>query len=150
MAKTACEVFDEYLAAQAAGDIDQVMRLIDENALFDVNRGRYAGDDIRKFHERLQAIHSVTNPVETKEPEPQRITALLDQTDDDLKPLGIEKIQLDADITVHDGKILNFTARPTSASLALIAEARTAGKSSEGVRLAERAGNLPHQPDKHE
>lgn len=145
MSKPAKEVFDAYLAAQAEGDMDMVMQLISDDAVFDVGRGRYRGDGIRQFHDRLQAIHSVTTPIKVAEPEPNHITALLDQYDDDLKPLGIEKIQLEADVVTSDGKIQNFTARPNSASLALIAAARAAGRTSEGVELAEQAGNLPSQ-----
>lgn len=143
MNKLAKEVFDEYLAAQAAGDIDRVMLLIADDAVFDVGRGRYTGESIRQFHERLQAIHSATTPIKVEESEPNHITALLDQYDDDLKPLGIEKILLEADITTSEGKIQGFTARPTRHSLALLAAARDSGRTSEGVELAERASNLP-------
>ena len=143
MNKPAKEVFDEYLTAQAEGDVNKVMQLISDDAVFDVGRGRYTGDGIRQFHERLQAIHSVTAPIEVTEPEPNHITALLDQYDDDLKPLGIEKIQLEADVMTSEGKIQNFTARPNPASLALLAAARDSGHTSEGIELAEKASNLP-------
>jgi hypothetical protein len=45
-----------------------------------------------------------------------------------------------------DGRIRRFTARPTPESIAALAAARDAGRSSEGVRLAERAGTLPPAP----
>lgn len=145
MNKPAKEVFDEYLTAQAEGDVDKVMQLISDDAVFDVGRGRYTGDSIRQFHDRLQAIHSVTTPIKVEEPEPNHLTALLDQYDDDLKPLGIEKIQLEADIMTGDEKIQSFTARPNPLSLAILAAARDSGRTSEGIELAEQAGNLPPQ-----
>lgn len=145
------EVFDNYLAAQATGDIDKVMQLISDDATFDVGRGTYTGDGIREFHERLQSIHSVTRVIDDNEISPEHITALLDQSDDDLKPLGLDKIQLEADIVTNDaGRIITFTARPTPASLALIAAARDGGRSSEGVKLAEQAGILPTEPKEEE
>lgn len=151
MANQALEVFNNYLAAQAEGDIDKVMQLISDDATFDVGRGVYTDDGIRHFHERLQDINSVTEVIEVNEVSPEHITALLDQSDEDLKPLGIEKIQLDADIATNEqGQIRAFTARPTPASLALIASARDTGRTSEGVKLAEQAGTLLTNPSEHE
>jgi hypothetical protein len=147
MSLFAREILNEYLAVQASGDIDELMRLISDDAIFDVGRGQYkGGEEIRQFHERLKSIHSATTAVQIEEVSPDHVTALLDQRDDDLQPLGIEKIQLETDVITNEERIRTFTARPTPASLALIAAARDAGRSSEGVALAERAGNLPPAP----
>lgn len=151
MANQAHQVFDNYLAAQAAGDTDRVMQLIADDAVFDVGRGKYVSDGIRQFHERLQDIKSATHVIEVDEISPKHITALLDQSDDDLKPLGIERIQLEADIVINDqGQIRTFTARPTPSSLSQIAAARSGGRTSEGVRMAEQAGTLPPKPQDKE
>jgi hypothetical protein len=143
MAKPAHEVFDDYLAAQATGDIEEVMQYIAPNAVFDVGRGRYTGEEIRQFHERLFDIQSATNAVEIEEEAPERLTAILDQSDDDLRQLGIDKIQLQADIVTNGDRIQMFTARPNPASLAILAAARDAGQTSKGIELAEQAGTLP-------
>ena len=76
-----------------------------------------------------------------------RVVAVFEQRDDDLAPLGIDAIHLDVEVEVApDGRIRRFTARPTSESIAALTAARDAGRSSEGVRLAERAGTLPPAP----
>lgn len=147
MTKGAHEVFDNYLAAQATGDIEEVMQYIAPEAVFDVGRGRYTGEGIRQFHERLFDIQSTTTPAKIEEETANRLTATLDQSDDDLRQLGIDKIQLLADIVTNEGRIQAFTARPSPASLAILAAARDAGQTSKGIELAEQAGTLPRRAD---
>jgi hypothetical protein len=141
------DVLTRYLAAQNAGDVDGALALIAEDAVFDVGRGRYVGDAVRGFLERLRDVHSVTTVVSLDERDGSHVAAVLDQRDDDLAPLGIDAIRLDADVDAVGGRITRFAARPTPESLARIAAARDAGRRSEGVDLAERAGTLPPPPD---
>lgn len=134
----------KYLSAQAAGDVEDALELIADDAVFDVGRGRFQGGDVRTFLERLRRIHSVTTVVDLEEHRPREVTGVLAQRDDDLAPLGLDEIRLDVDVTVNDdARIVRFRARPTAESLAAISKARDAGRRSEGVDLAERAGNLP-------
>lgn len=141
------DVLARYLAAQNAGDIDGALALIAPDAAFDVGRGVYEGDAVRVFLERLRDVHSVTAVVSLDERGGSHVTAVLDQRDDDLAPLGIDAIALDAEVDVAGGRITRFVARPTPESLARIATARDAGRRSEGVDLAERAGTLPPPTD---
>ena len=84
--------------------------------------GASRGDNIRTFLERLRRIPSATNVVKIEDRETTHAVALLDQTDDDLTPLGIEGIQLNVEVHVsHDARITRLTARPTAESLASIA-----------------------------
>jgi hypothetical protein len=144
MATTKRDVVSSYLAAQSCGDIDAALALIADDAVFDVGRGRYEGHAIREFIERLARIHSVTRVVELEENQSGDVAGTLTQRDDDLRPLGIDEIRLDVQVAVDEnGRIAMFSARPTPESLATIARARDAGRTSEGVELAERSGNLP-------
>ena len=141
--RSAAQVLREYVAAQASGDVDDAMRFIADDAVFDVGRGRYEGAGVRGFLERLRAIHSESRVLQIEERSEDRAAAVFDQRDDDLAPLGIPSIRLDVEVQVTDGRIREFRARPTAESIAALAAARSAGRSSEGVRLAERAGTLP-------
>lgn len=145
MPQSARKVLLAYVDAQRSGSVEDVLATIADDAVFDVGRGRYDGRAaIRAFHERLRRIHSTTHVVRVDERGPGEVVAEFDQRDDDLGPLGIDAIRLN--VTVHvgpDGRIVRFTARPTPESLARIAAARDAGRTSEGVTAAERAGNLP-------
>jgi hypothetical protein len=143
----AADVLGRYLAAQNAGDVDGALALIAPGAVFDVGRGRYEGGAVRGFLERLRDVHSVTAVVSLDERDASHVTAVLGQRDDDLAPLGIDGIELDAEVDVAGGRITRFAARPTPESLARIAAARDAGRRSEGVDLAERAGTLPPPVD---
>lgn len=58
-------------------------------------------------------------------------------------PLGIEAIRLDVRVEVtDDNRIKKFTARPTPESIEALTAARRAGRSSEGLQLAEGAGTI--------
>jgi hypothetical protein len=143
MAASAVEVLREYLAAQAGG-VEAALRLVSDEAVFDVGRGRYEGAAVRGFLERLRAVHSESRLVEAAEPAPGRATAVFEQRDDDLAPLGIDAIRLDVEVELDDdGRIRLFRARPTPESIAARTAARDAGGRSEGIRLAEQAGTLP-------
>lgn len=144
MAGTAVRALEQYLAAQSAGDVDEVMRMLADDVVFDVGRGRYEGEQVRDFLERLRAVHSEVRVVEIADGADGTARAVLEQRDDDLTPLGIASVRLDVEASVDAaGRIALFRARPTPDSLVALAAARGAGRSSEGVRLAERAGTLP-------
>jgi hypothetical protein len=145
MSRSASEVLREYLSAQSSGDTAGALQLIADDAVFDVGRGRYEGrDQIRGFLDRLKAVDSRTTVIDLRDSSEARAIAVFQQSDDDLVPLGIESIRLDVEVEVTtDGRLKTFTARPTPESIAALTAARSAGKSSEGVRLAERAGTLP-------
>lgn len=147
MGRSSTEALQAYLAGQARST-DDALRVIAEDAVFDVGRGRYEGhDEIRGFIDRLRAVNSRSSVVEVNEVSPTEATAVFDQSDDDLRPLGIESIRLDVRVeTTADGYIKEFTARPTPESIEALTAARRAGRSSEGVRLAEQAGTLPPEP----
>ena len=147
MTDAAGDVLARYLAAQNAGDVDAAIATIAPGAVFDVGRGRYEGGEVRAFLERLRAVHSVTTVVSLGDAGGSHVTAVLDQRDDDLVPLGIDAIRLDAEVDVAGGRITRFAARPTADSLERISAARDAGRRSEGVDLAERAGTLPPPTD---
>jgi hypothetical protein len=145
MPQSARDVLLAYVAAQKSGSVDDVFATIADDAVFDVGRGRYEGRAaIREFHERLQRIHSTTHVVRIDEHGPTQVTAEFAQSDDDLRPLEIDAIRLNVAVQLGaDGRIVRFTARPTPEALARIAAARDAGRTSEGVRAAERTGTLP-------
>jgi hypothetical protein len=142
--RVATETLQEYLAGQSSS-ADDALGFIAGDAVFDVGRGRYEGhEEIRAFIERLRAVNSHTSVVEMRDLSPTEAVAVFEQRDDDLGPLGIESIRLDVRVeTTTDGYIKTFTARPTPASLVALAAARDAGRSSEGLDLAEQAGTLP-------
>jgi hypothetical protein len=143
MAASAVEVLREYLAAQAGG-VEAALRLVSDEAVFDVGRGRYVGAAGRGYLERLRADPSESRLDEAAEPAPGRATAVFEQRDDDLAPLGIDAIRLDVEVELDDdGRIRLFRARPTPESIAALTAARHAGARSEGLRLAEQAGTLP-------
>jgi hypothetical protein len=147
MAVSAARALSEYLAAQGAEDVDDALRHLADDAVFDVGRGRYEGAAVRGFLERLRAVHSESRVLELRDVGDGRAVAVFEQRDDDLAPLGIDAIRLDVEVTVDaDGRIRTFTARPTPDSIAALTAARDAGRSSEGVRLAERAGTLRAAP----
>jgi hypothetical protein len=141
---SASQVLNDYVAALATGDVDDAMRLIADDAVFDVGRGRFEGPAVRGFLERLRAIHSRLRILEIEERPDGSATAVCETRDDDLTPLGIEHIRLDVEVELAaDGRIRAFRARPTPESIAALTAARNAGRSSESVRLAEQAGTLP-------
>jgi hypothetical protein len=147
MAVSAARALSEYLAAQGAEDVDDALRRLADDAVFDVGRGRYEGAAVRGFLERLRAVHSESRVLELRDVGDGRAVAVFEQRDDDLAPLGIDAVRLDVEVTVDaDGRIRTFTARPTPESIAALTAARDAGRSSEGVRLAERAGTLRAAP----
>lgn len=144
---TAADTLRSYLAAQSGDDVEDALRLVADDAVFDVGRGRYEGPGIREFLTRLQRVHSVARVVSVEDAGPGTAVAVLDQRDDDLLPLGIDAVRLDVEVRVGpDGRIVLFRARPTPESLAALAGARDRGRSSEGIRLAEGAGTLPPAP----
>jgi hypothetical protein len=144
MGHSATETLQEYLAVQSR-NIDDALRFVASDAVFDVGRGRYEGqEEIRGFLERLWTINSTTSVVEVRDISATEAVAVLEQRDDDLGPLGIESIRLDVRIqTTDEGFIKTFTARPTPESIETLNAARRDGRSSEGIRLAEQAGTLP-------
>ena len=124
------------------------MRFIADDAVFDVGRGRFEGPAVRGFLERLRAIHSRLRILDVEERPGGQAVAVCETRDDDLAPLGIDHIVLDVEMEVADGRIQVFRARPTPESIAALTAAREAGRTSEGVRLAEQAGTLPaHERD---
>lgn len=141
MDRSAAQVLREYVGAQA-GDVDEVLRFIADDAVFDVGRGRFEGPAVRGFLERLRAIHSRLRILEIEEQSESRARAVCETRDDDLAPLGIENIRLDVEVETADGRIRAFRARPTPESIAALQAAREAGRSSEGVRLAVQTGTL--------
>jgi hypothetical protein len=145
--RSATETLQAYLEGQSRSTED-ALRFIADDAVFDVGRGRYEGhEEIRAFVERLRAVNSSTSVVELRDVSATEAVALFEQRDDDLGPLGIESIQLNVRVeTNDDGRIKTFTARPTPESIDALTAARGAGRSSDGIRLAEQAGTLP--PDK--
>jgi hypothetical protein len=147
MAVSAAQSLTDYVAAQGSADVDDVLRRLTDDAVFDVGRGRYEGAAVRGFLERLRAVRSQSRILEVRDVGDGRAVAVFEQRDDDLVPLGIDAIRLDVEVTVDaDGRIRTFTARPTPESIAALTAARDAGRSSEGVRQAERAGTLPAAP----
>lgn len=149
MTHTASQALRDYLAVQASGDVEDALRHVADDAVFDVGRGRYEGPEVRQFLDRLRRVRSEVRVVGIEDAGPTRAVAVLEQRDDDLVPLGIDRIRLTVEVEIGaDGRIRTFTARPTPESVAAITAARDAGRRSEGVTLAERAGTLsaPEQP----
>jgi len=144
VARPASNTLELYLKAQSRGP-DEALRLVADDAVFDVGRGRYEGHpEIRQFFERLRVINSRSSLLEVRDVSPTQAEAVLEQRDDDLTPLGIDAIRLDVHVEVtDDDRIKNFTARPTPESIEALTAARQAGRSSEGLRLAENAGTIP-------
>lgn len=144
MGQAASETLQAYLTGQSQSTED-ALRVVADDAVFDVGRGRYQGhDEIRAFLERLRRINSRSVIVELDDVAPHEAAAVFEQRDDDLAPLGIESIRLNVRVrTTDDGRIESFTARPSPESIQALGAARAAGRTSEGVRLAEQAGTLP-------
>jgi hypothetical protein len=137
-----------YLDAQSRG-ADDALRLIADDAVFDVGRGRYEGHaQIRQFLERLRMVNSRSSVLEVRDVSAVEAAAVFEQRDDDLSPLGIDAIRLDVHVTMtDDSRIKSFTARPTPESIEALAAARQTGRSSDGLRLAENAGTIaPRDP----
>lgn len=113
-------VVEHFLAAQNAGDIASCLDLLADDALFDVGRGVYGGkEQIASFLDTLHHRGSDTRVLEAHV-EGGIVTSTWDQADDDGRQLGIERVQLQAEVTVHDGKITRLYARPTPESLAVL------------------------------
>jgi SnoaL-like domain len=111
-------IVDTYLATQNAGQVDRCMELIADDAVFDVGRGYYEGtDQVRTFLLMLIGRGSRTERIESRT-EGDSVYAKWRQSDDDGRRLGIEWVELDAEVTVRDGKIALLRARPTPESLA--------------------------------
>lgn len=144
MVRSASETLRQYLAGQSRST-DEALDVIADGAVFDVGRGRYVGHrEIRGFVERLRAVNSRTSVVEVRDVSANEAEAVFEQSDDDLGPLGIDTIRLNVRVqTSDDGYIQMFTARPTPESIDALKAARQAGRTSEGIRLAEKAGTLP-------
>ena len=144
MGRSATETLQAYLAAQSRG-ADEALQFIAGDAVFDVGRGRYEGpQEIHEFLQRLVAVNSRTLVLELRDVSATEAVAVFEQRDDDLAPLGIESIRLNVRVeTTDDARIRTFTARPTPESMQVLSAARNAGRSSEGLRLAERAETLP-------
>ncbi len=144
MDRSASETLQAYLAGQSRG-VDDALALIADEAVFDVGRGRHEGkQQIAAFIERLRAVNSRTSVLELRDVSSTEAVAVFDQRDDDLAPLGIDSIRLNVRVeTTDDGRIRTFTARPTPESIEALSAARSAGRTSEGLRLAEDAGTLP-------
>lgn len=83
---TARDVLAAYLAAQSTGDVNAVLRLVAPDAVFDVGRGRYEGEQVPGFLHRLADVHSVTTLAAVTYQDATRVSAILDQHDDDLLP----------------------------------------------------------------
>jgi hypothetical protein len=144
VARLASDTLREYLKAQSRGAED-ALRLVAEDAVFDVGRGRYTGHaEIRQFFERLRTVNSQSSVLEVRDVSPTEAEAVFEQRDDDLSPLGIDAIRLDVRVTTTDDSLIkNFTARPTPESIEALTAARQAGRSTKGLRLAESAGTIP-------
>jgi hypothetical protein len=89
-------------------------------------------------------VNSKSSLLDVRDVSDTEAEAVFEQRDDDLGPLGIDAIRLDVLVkTTDDARIQNFTARPTPESIEALTAARQAGRSSEGLRLAENAGTIP-------
>lgn len=143
MARSASDTLQQYLEAQSRGT-EEALRLVADDAVFDVGRGRYEGyAEIRQFFERLRMVNSRSSLLEVRDVSPTEAEAVFEQRDDDLTPLGIDAIRLDVRIEVTaDDRIRQFTARPTPESIEALTAARREGRRSEGLRLAEGAGTI--------
>src|SRR5689334_9902462 len=103
---SAAQVLRDYVAAQATGDVEDALRFIADDAVFDVGRGRYEGPAVRGFVERLRAVHSESRILEIEDAADGRAVAVFEQRDHDLAPLGIGSIRLDVEVQVNgDGRI---------------------------------------------
>lgn len=143
MAQSGSDTLKQYLEAQSRGT-EEALRLVADDAVFDVGRGRYEGHtEIRQFFERLRTVKSRSSLLEVRDVSPTEAEAVFEQRDDDLTPLGIDAIRLEVRVEVtDDNRIKTFTARPTPESIEALTAARRAGHSSEGLRLAESAGTI--------
>jgi SnoaL-like domain len=126
----AAATVESYIAAQNAGDIAGCVAVIADDAVFDVGRGRYAGkDQVTSFVKMLIGRQSRTEILESRA-EGDSVHGLWRQSDDDGRGLGVEWVQLEAHVTVRDGKINSLHARPTPESLAAL---RAAAESRQGL-----------------
>jgi limonene-1,2-epoxide hydrolase len=138
------QVVQEYFEAQAGSDLDLALSTLDDRVVFDVGRGRYEGKDaVSSFLAMLAAKDTATVVVDMSLAADGRILCVLRNSDRDLRQLGIESLDLAAEVSVEDGRITQFHARPTPESIEKLEAARAAGRSAEGLRLAEEAGTLP-------
>jgi hypothetical protein len=144
VARSASDTLRDYLEAQSRS-AEEALQLVAVDAVFDVGRGRYEGHgEIREFLERLRKVNSQSSLLEVRDLSATEAEAVFDQRDDDLTPLGIDAIRLDVRVEVTlDSRIKTFTARPTPESIAALTAARQSGRSSDGLKLAERAGTIP-------
>lgn len=123
-------IVETYLAAQNGGQVDRCMELIADDAVFDVGRGYYEGtEQVRSFLNMLVGRGSRTQAVESRT-DANTVHATWRQSDDDGRRLGIEWVELDAAITIREGKIALLRARPTPDSLARL---RTASEGREDL-----------------
>jgi hypothetical protein len=86
--------------------------------VFDVGRGYYEGKDhAQAFLRMLIGRSSRTERIESRT-EGDNVYAKWRQSDDDGRKLGVDWVELEAEVTVREGKIAVLRARPTSESLA--------------------------------
>jgi len=138
------QVVQKYFDAQARGDLDVGLTTLHDRVVFDVGRGRYDGKDaVSSFLAMLVAKNTSTVIVDMSVTPDGIVLCRLRNSDDDLRQLGIESLNLTVEVSVDDGKITRLYARPTPESLAKLETARVVGRDAEGLRLAEQEGTLP-------
>lgn len=137
-------VVQKYFEAQAGSDLALALAALDDSVVFDVGRGRYEGKDaVSSFLAMLAAKDTVTVVVDMSLTSDGTVLCVLRNSDDDLSQLGIESLDLNAEVSVEDGRITQFHARPTPESLEKLEAARATGRIADGLLLAEEAGTLP-------
>lgn len=143
LAKRNLAVVQEFQQAQNVQDLARCLALLDDEVVFDVGRGRYAGKpavaDFLKMLFRLETRGS--DAVLTAEGD-DRVLARWKNVDSDLKRIGLASLELQATYTLRNGRISLLQARPTAAALADLRAAQAAGGDAEGLRLAQAAGTL--------
>jgi ketosteroid isomerase-like protein len=128
--------------AMDAGDIDQALDLLADDAVIQLIPPPIEGDDgifsgkaeIRPWYEALVSFNGVSQ-ISDVAVEGDRLTALLTYTDDSITGLGVDSLDYKWVVTVSDGKIQRYTATMTDESRAKMQAAVAASAPSPGAEV---------------
>jgi hypothetical protein len=123
----------DWLDAQNAGDVDAALAFLADDAFITLvpppmegHDGVFQGkEEIRAWWENLISLNGV-GAVSNCQVEGEKVTCLLNYTDDGLQALGLDSIDNEFVVIVQEGKIQTYTATMTDESLAALMAAMAA------------------------
>lgn len=112
-------VVEAYQERHDRQDMEACLALVADGAIFDVGRGHFVGrEQIRHFLNTVTfPIHTETEELEVLAREGQRIQLLLSLSDDNTRRFDLGPVQVQAEYTVREGRIVALHARPTAEAM---------------------------------